>query len=115
MTAAQVPPRPVFRLADLARVVRSKNAGPTLLTIDIFLKDARAYALVVRDPAMSCASVARLYGVDPAQVQRHAMADICAIKYVLPRRVCAGSPGDGDVYGAQQHGPMLRLELESAP
>ena len=27
-------------LASLARVLRSKNAGPTLLTIDIFFEDA---------------------------------------------------------------------------
>ena len=35
-----------------------------------------------------------------------------AIKYALPRRLCAGTPGDGDVYGAQQHAPMLDVELD---
>jgi hypothetical protein len=36
---------------------------------------------------------------------------LCAIKLTLPRRLCAGDPGDGDVYGAQQHAPLLELAL----
>jgi hypothetical protein len=34
-----------------------------------------------------------------------------ALKIVLDRPVVAGNPGDRDVYGAQQHGPLLELEL----
>jgi hypothetical protein len=101
------PPRRT--LADLAQVIRSKNAGPTQLTIDVFLNDADAYALAASSPALSCAAVAARYGLSAQQVQRHLLADIQAIKYVLPRVVVAGSPGDGDVYGAQQHAPMLDI------
>lgn len=96
-------------LADLAQVIRSKNAGPTQLTIDVFLRDAHAYELAAHSPALSCAAVAARYGLPEHQVQRHLLAGIQAIKYVLPRAIVAGSPGDGDVYGAQQHGPMLDI------
>ena len=96
-------------LSDLAQVIRSKNAGPTQLTIDVFLRDAQAYVLVAHSPALSCAAVAARYGLREDQVQRHLLAGIQAIKYVLPRAIAAGSPGDGDVYGAQQHGPMLDI------
>lgn len=106
MTPAADPSR---SLAELAQVIRSKNAGPTQLTIDVFLRDAQAYALAAHSPALSCAAVAMRYGLQPHQVQRHLLAEIHAIKYVLPRTVVAGSPGDGDVYGAQQHGPMLGI------
>jgi len=103
-------PTPSTRtLADMAQVIRSKNAGPTQLTIDVFLMDAAGYALAANSPAMSCAAVAARYGIPVQQVQRHLLADIHAIKYVLPRAIVAGSPGDGDVYGAQQHGPMLDI------
>ncbi|MDB5851284.1 MAG: hypothetical protein JWP29_5036, partial [Rhodoferax sp.] len=34
-----------------------------------------------------------------------------AIKFSMPRAICAGSPGDGDVYGAQQHAPLLGVLL----
>jgi hypothetical protein len=63
----------------------------------------------VHSPALTCAAVASRYGLAEHQVQRHLLAGIRAIKYVLPRTVVAGSPGDGDVYGAQQHAPMLDI------
>jgi hypothetical protein len=33
------------------------------------------------------------------------------VKATLPRWAPAGSAGDRDVYGCQQHGPLLELEL----
>ncbi len=73
-------------LASLARVLRSKNAGPTLLTIDIFFQDAAGYAQAAASPALSVPAVAALYQADPAQVQRHLLPTLLAIKYALPRR-----------------------------
>ena len=110
-----LPPVKPQTLASLARVLRSKNAGPTLLTIDIFFEDAAGYAQAAASPALSVPAVAALYQVDPAQVQRHLLPALLAIKYALPRRLCAGTPGDGDVYGAQQHAPMLGILLNGAP
>jgi hypothetical protein len=98
-------------LSALAHVVRSKNAGPTQLTIDIFFHDAPAFARAAAAPGLDTAAVAVLYRVDASQVQRHMLPGILAMKFTLPRRICAGSPGDGDVYGAQQHAPMLELVL----
>ena len=95
------------RLDTLASVIRSKNAGPTLLTIDLFFPEAAAYARAAASPALAVAACAALYGVEAAQVQRHLLPDIRAIKFTLPRRIVAGDPGDGDVYGAQQHAPLL--------
>jgi hypothetical protein len=60
---------------------------------------------------LSVASVALMYGCAQALMSRYDMADLRAIKFTLPRAVCAGSPGDGDVYGAQQHGPLLGVML----
>lgn len=97
------------RLQDLARVIRSKNAGPTLLTIDLMFGDQAVYERAVEAPALGAAPLARLYGVETAQVI--ACPAALALKIVLPRPVVAGSPGDGDVYGAQQHGPLLELVL----
>ena len=34
-----------------------------------------------------------------------------AIKIVLARPIMAGDPGDRDVYGAQQHAPLLGVEI----
>lgn len=104
-------PVPSLTLRELARVVRSKNAGPTQLTLDVFLRDAAAYTRAQTSPSLSESSVARCYQVPPESVRRYDLPAIHAIKFSLPRRVCAGDPGDGDIYGAQQHGPLLELEL----
>ena len=98
-------------LRDLAAVVRSKNAGPTQLTLDLFFPDAGAYERAQSSPALTGAAVAQLYGMPAECVQRYAMPDIQALKFTMPRRIRAGSPGDGDVYGAQQHGPLLGVEV----
>lgn len=97
-------------LKDLARIVRSKNAGPTQLTLDVFFQDDAAYALASDSAALQPEAVAQLYGVGAGQVQRHLLPHLSAIKFSLPRR-CAGDPGDGDLYGAQQHAPLLELQL----
>lgn len=98
-------------LCDLAPVIRSKNAGPTQLTLDVFFRDAQAFGWAQASPALTAEAVARLYGLSPHTVRRYALPAIQALKFTLPRAVCAGSPGDGDVYGAQQHGPLLGLRL----
>lgn len=98
-------------LTALAQVIRSKNAGPTQLTIDIFFHNAEGFALAARSARLSCDAVAGLYGLAVSEVERHLMPTIFAIKFSMPRRLCAGNPGDGDVYGAQQHAPLLGVML----
>ncbi|MBP6851888.1 MAG: DUF4387 family protein [Rhodoferax sp.] len=94
-------------LSALAQVVRSKNAGPTQLTIDVFFNDAQAFAQAACSENLSQAAVAALYEHPPGDVQRYLLPSIHAIKYAMPRRIVAGNPGDGDVYGAQQHAALL--------
>ncbi len=98
-------------LSTLAHVVRSKNAGPTQLTIDVFFHDTQAFDRAAASASLSAAAVAGLYDCDAAQVQRHVLPSILAMKFTLPRHICAGDPGDGDVYGAQQHAPLLEVHL----
>lgn len=105
------PTTALVALTELAPVIRSKNAGPTLLTLDLFFRDATAFERAASSPVLQADAVAHLYGCPARAVQRFAMPSLGAIKFTLPRRVCAGSPGDGDVYGAQQHGPLLEVWL----
>ena len=103
-------PTPV-PLRTLAQVVRSKNAGPTVLTLDLFFNDAPAYERAAASAALRPDNVAAVYGVPAQAVQRFLLPQLHAIKFSLPRAACAGTPGDGDLYGAQQHGPLLELML----
>jgi hypothetical protein len=99
------------RLRELAHIVRSKNAGPTMLTLDVFFHDAAAYERAAASEALAPGAVAALYDVAPQSLQRYLLPDLHAIKFSLPRALCAGTPGDGDLYGAQQHGPLLEVLL----
>jgi hypothetical protein len=101
---------PRLKLIDLARVLRSKNAGPSTLTLDMMFADRAAYDLACASPALCAEWVAQLYRVDATQVRVIHFLEALAIKISLPRPI-AGSPGDSDVYGAQQHGPLLEIEL----
>jgi uncharacterized protein DUF4387 len=96
-------------IADLAVLVRSKNAGPFWLTIDVMFDDPQAYRRVRDSEAISRAGIARMYGRDPADiiVVNHDAA--LAIKVSFPRPQSSGSKYDSDVYGGQQYAPLLSL------
>ena len=100
-----------MKLTDIAQVIRSKNAGPRRLTMDIMFGSDADYQRVVQSPALSVENIARLYRVPESEVQVIPYPVGRAIKLVVARTIMAGDPGDYDVYGAQQHTPLLTIEL----
>mgnify|MGYP001292118127 CR=1 FL=1 len=101
-----------MRLYDLAQVVRSKNAGPFTLTIDLVLSTEAEFDALLAAPAFSPAAIGRLYGVSPEQVRIHPFRKIRTVKVTFPRPgASSGAPGDRDVYGSQQHFPLADLEV----
>ncbi len=100
-----------MRLIDAAKVLRSKNAGPLTVSVDLMFADEEAFEYARRSDALTPENVARLYGTSVDAVRVFTYPPAWAIKIVMDRAVVAGSPGDTDVYGAQQHGPLLDLEL----
>lgn len=99
-------------LSDVTEVIRSKNAGPFELTLDIIFKSA-AHFTTVRDAQLfTHAMIAGLYGVsvdDVLKVVHYEPAR--AIKITLRRQIVSGGIGDRDVYGAQQHAPLLSVPV----
>ncbi|MDP7548791.1 MAG: DUF4387 domain-containing protein [Alphaproteobacteria bacterium] len=100
-----------MKLIDSARVIRSKNAGPTQLTIDILFDNPAGFERARQSDKLSAAAVAACYGLSQNQVRIIPYPAANALKIVMDRAVVAGTPGDRDVYGAQQHGPLLDLVL----
>ena len=99
-------------LRDLATVIRSKNAGPFELTFDILFSDPYDYQRVVRSGQLSAESFASLYGIaldDVLSVIEFEPA--LAIKITIKRSRSSGALGESDVYGAQQHAPLLQLDI----
>lgn len=100
------------RLAELATVIRSKNTSPFTYSLDIIFKDPAVYATFKAEQRIDRTLVARLYGLAPEDVLDVIYFDpAAAIKVCLPRDVSSGAPGDRDVYGAQQHAPLLQWEF----
>jgi len=100
-----------MKLADLAQVIRSKNAGPRRLTLDLMFASDADYQRVAQSPSLSRENIGVRYGVAADDVTVIPYPAGRAIKIVLARPVMAGDPGDRDVYGAQQHAPLLEVEI----
>ena len=98
-------------IADLAVLVRSKNAGPFWLTIDIMFDDPDHYRRVRDSAVIDRDGIARMYRRDPSDiiVVNHDAA--LAIKISFPRPQSSGSKLDSDVYGGQQYAPLLALAI----
>ncbi|QYK42744.1 MAG: DUF4387 family protein [Paracoccaceae bacterium] len=87
------------QVADVAFKVRSKNAGPFWVTIDVFCGTPEAFARLVG--ALPTARVAALYGQPMQLVRRFDIPDLSVIKFSFPRPVVQGSADDRDMHGAQ--------------
>jgi hypothetical protein len=99
-------------LRDLVTIVRSKNAGPFRITLDLLFKDEATYRRVTTSRAITPGLVAHLYGINPERITNFVEFDPGrAIKVTLVRPISSGNVGDGDVYGAQQHAPLLDIEI----
>jgi hypothetical protein len=54
--------------------------------------------------------IARLYGVDSVDIVTYVpLEKLLALKFTIRRSRSSGSPGDSDIFGAQQYAPLLDL------
>jgi Domain of unknown function (DUF4387) len=83
-----------MKLEDIASVIRSKNAGPRALSLDVIFADDARYARAAQSPALTAPRIAELYGVAEGDVRVIPYPLGRAIKIVRLRRVTAGDPGD---------------------
>lgn len=97
-------------LGQIAHKVRSKNAGPFWLTVDIFCGTQEAFARVVN--GLSTARVASTFGADEAAVKRFDIADLNVVKFSLPRPEVQGSLQDRDMHGASWAALLAEVELQ---
>ena len=100
------------RLFDLAKTIRSKNAGVDRITFDVIFADPAAYQRVCHSNMLSREAVCRIFGIAPERITDWVAFDpALAIKFTIRRGLPSGSPGDGDIFGSQQYGPLLDLEV----
>ena len=108
------PPRgrpSVPKLKDVCRYIRSKNAGPFWVTVDLFFDSPEAYRKHHDDPAISTHAIAAIYGVDAALVKRFPVPSLNMVKISYPRATPQGGVHERDMHSGQQFVPLLDLQL----
>ena len=103
-----------YVLKDIANVIRSKNAGPFELTLDVLLKDEEMFVKMKAANVIDKAVIAKLYQIPETDVLSIVyFPNAKAIKATIVRPLASGALGERDVYGAQQHAPLVNFTFES--
>ena len=100
------------KLDDIAKTIRSKNAGVDRITFDVIFAERGDYDRVRNSGALSRAAVCRLFGIEDARITDYVEFDpALAIKFTIRRTRPSGSPGDADIFGSQHYGPLLGVDV----
>lgn len=106
---------PMANITEHVDELRSKNAGPYEVALDVIFTERETYERVKREGIIDRERIATLYDIPVSDVRVFLYYDAAkAIKATLRRPVPSGSMGDGDVYGAQQYAPLLDIEIPAA-
>lgn len=103
------------QLWELAKLIRSKNAGPFELTFDILFDTRENFERVRRSGLLSPERFARDYRVPPERVKHFVHEAALAFKISIPRIAFSGDVDDTDVFGGQFHSPLVCLEIDQDP
>lgn len=97
------------KLSDIAKKIRSKNAGPFWLTIDVFCDTTTAYQKAV--DALDVKRMADVLRTDPATLKRFEIPDLNVVKISIPRPAIQGTRQDRDMHGASFANILAELEV----
>lgn len=98
-------------LGQIVQKIRSKNAGPFWLTIDVFCGSSQAYDRIIKD--LSTEQVARVFAIEAATIKRFDITALNVVKFSFPRPQIQGSIADRDMHGASWSALLAELELPS--
>ena len=99
------------KVSQVCSHVRSKNAGPFWITLDLWFPVGSAFERYARAPALQPEAIARLYGVAPEQVKYFALPELGVVKISYPRTQPQGGAMERDMHGGQQYVRLLDVEL----
>ncbi len=99
------------KLRDLAALVRSKNAGPFVMTFDIMFNEPKKYEQVKKAGVLTKELFSRIYNTPLDQIQFVVVDNALAFKVSLPRPIPSGDLGCTDMHAGQQFAPLLDIEV----
>lgn len=103
------------QLYEVAKVLRSKNAGPFSITLDVIFESKKEYEAIKNANIISRESISKAYCIREDEITEFVYFDqALGIKVTFNRQISSGTTGDRDVYGAQQHAPLMALQFDEA-
>lgn len=98
-------------LSEVARLIRSKNAGPFILTFDIVFDTLKDFRRVRDAGVLNVQAFSALYRCDPSTIRFFECENALSFKFSIPRPIPQGDLGDGDMHGGQQFIPLMSIEV----
>ena len=103
----------IYKLYDLAAVIRSKNSGPFQITLYVLFDDRSMYERIRDQGIITKEKIADLYKMEESRIREIVFFDTAlGFKITYDRKISSGTCGERDVYGAQQHAPLAEMKIE---
>jgi hypothetical protein len=99
------------KVSQVCRHVRSKNAGPFWITLDLSFPDRESFDRFADSSALKPPAIAALFDVDAALVKQFLLPDLAVVKISYPRKSPQGGAMERDMHGGQQYVRLLDVEL----
>ena len=99
------------KLADLAKLIRSKNAGPFSLTFDFMFESYENYCRVRDSGVLTRELFSQVYGTSAEDVEVYSVDAARGIKVTIPRPVIQGDLRETDQLGGQQFCALQEIEI----
>ena len=100
------------KLVELAKIIRSKNAGPDLITFDIIFSNKEDYERVKKSKVLKPALIKKLYNLNNDDIVEFVMYDPGnAFKFTIKRKSPSGGVGESDLFACQQYPPLFDIEI----
>ena len=98
-----------MKLIEIAKILRSKNAGPLFITFDLIFHNETDMKKVYK--SLTKEAISKAYDTDISSIDIIAYEIVNSIKITFPRKHISGSIYDNDIYGCQQHMPLANIEI----
>ena len=99
------------KVQDIAQYVRSKNAGPFWVTLEIFCDNDKSYQQIKASPNITKGKIAQLYNVDVNMMKKFDIDSIRVIKFSYPRPNPSGHKDENDMHAGQQYIRLAEVEV----
>ena len=98
-----------MKLIEIAKILRSKNAGPLYITFDIIFNDEKDLQMAIK--GLTKQKIAKAYDVKEELIDIIVYNVVNSVKITFPRKIISGGVLDDDIYGCQKHIPLANIDI----